>query len=121
MQWQGLKSLHTLQFSKLPKLVSLPSGLQHVTTLQKLSILYCESFIAIPEWIDNCTSLVQLKFWECRSFTSLPVGMSGLTSLQQLDIYGCSPSLVNRCKKETGVDWPKISRIPQLHVHQRDE
>jgi len=53
MQWQGLKSLLSLHFSGLPKLVSLPSGLQHVTTLQKLKISNCKSLTAVPDWIRN--------------------------------------------------------------------
>jgi Leucine-rich repeat (LRR) protein len=61
MQWQGLKSLLSLEFSRLPKLVSLPLGLQHGTTLQKLRISDCENLTAIPEWIRNCTSLQVLE------------------------------------------------------------
>ncbi|KAB1225342.1 putative disease resistance protein RGA3 [Morella rubra] len=116
MQWQGLKSLLSLEFDSLPKLVSLPLGLQHVSTLQKLFIYRCDNFMAIPEWIDNCTSLVHLEIKACPSLISLPEGMRGLTSLQWLHIYNCSPILFNRCKIETGVDWPKISHIPQLRI-----
>jgi Leucine-rich repeat (LRR) protein len=57
MQWRGLKSLSSLSFSSLPKMVSLPLGLQHVTTLQKLTISDCDHLTTIPEWIQNCTSL----------------------------------------------------------------
>ncbi|KAB1220078.1 putative disease resistance protein RGA4 [Morella rubra] len=38
MQWQGLTSLRSLTLSDLPKLESLPSGLQHLTTLRQLHI-----------------------------------------------------------------------------------
>ncbi|KAB1211961.1 hypothetical protein CJ030_MR5G023731 [Morella rubra] len=93
MQWQGLKSLLTLEFSNLPKLVSLPSGLQYVTTLQKLSILSCDSFMAIPEWIDNCTSLVQLKIlrlWRHgktrRTEPKVPIGGKGSTIAEQKNV-----------------------------------
>ncbi|XP_059655994.1 disease resistance protein RGA2-like [Cornus florida] len=41
MQFQGLESLTYLHIEALPKLVSLPVGLQHVTTLQKLYIFPC--------------------------------------------------------------------------------
>ena len=75
MQWQGLKSLLSLTFSFLPKLVSLPLGLQHATTLQRLKISYCENLTAIPEWIHNCTSLQKLEIDECSSLTSLPEGI----------------------------------------------
>ncbi|XP_062175758.1 putative disease resistance protein RGA4 [Alnus glutinosa] len=65
MQWQGLKSLLFLKFSRLPKLVSLPLGLQHATTLQRLQISDCENLTAIPEWIHNCTSLQVLEIDGC--------------------------------------------------------
>ena len=53
MQWQGLKSLLSLTFSRLPKLVSLPLGLQRATTLKSLFTSKCENLTAIPEWIHN--------------------------------------------------------------------
>jgi Leucine-rich repeat (LRR) protein len=115
MQWQGLKSLHTLKFSRLLKLVSLPLGLQHGTTLQKLLISDCEDLTAIPEWIHNCTSLQVLEIDGCSSLTSLPEGMRSLTSLQRLTIW-YSPYLLQRCKREEGEDWPKISHIPNLEL-----
>jgi hypothetical protein len=57
MQWQGLKSLFSLHFSGLPKLLSLPSGLQHATTLENLKIEKCANLTAVPDWIHNCKSL----------------------------------------------------------------
>uniref|UniRef100_A0A2N9HER9 Disease resistance protein RGA3 n=1 Tax=Fagus sylvatica TaxID=28930 RepID=A0A2N9HER9_FAGSY len=57
MQWQGLRSLRTLSFEGIPKMSSLPDGLQHVTTLQDLNIWDCSNLVAIPEWIGNLTSL----------------------------------------------------------------
>ncbi|XP_059439482.1 putative disease resistance protein RGA4 [Corylus avellana] len=89
MQWKGLKSLLSLNFTELPKLVSLPLGLQHATTLQSLKISNCENLTAIPEWIHNCTSLQVLEIDECSSLTSLPEGMRSLTSLQTLKIHNC--------------------------------
>jgi Leucine-rich repeat (LRR) protein len=116
MQWHGLKSLFSLSFSNLPKLVSLPLGLQHVTTLQNLEISSCYSLTAIPEWIQYCTSLQVFKICHCFSLTSLPEGMRGLTSLQRLKIEYASPILLRRCKREVGEDWPKIAHIPNLEL-----
>jgi Leucine-rich repeat (LRR) protein len=115
MQWQGLTSLLSLWFSRLPKLVSLPSGLQHATTLQKLIISDCESLTAIPEWIHNCKSLQVLQIRGCSRLASLPEGMRRLTSLQKLIIVNC-PILLRRCKRHTGEDWPKIAHIPELDL-----
>ena len=114
MEWQGLKSLLSLEFTDLPKLVSLPLGLQHCTTLQNLAISNCESLKAIPEWIYNCTSLQVFKIWKCSSLSSLPEGMRSLMSLRRLEIQTC-PILLRRCEREIGEDWPKIAHIPELY------
>ncbi|XP_062175504.1 putative disease resistance protein RGA4 [Alnus glutinosa] len=117
MQWQGLTSLLSLRFSRLPKLVSLPSGLQHATTLQKLEIVECESLTAIPEWIHNCKSLQVLEIGDCLNLASLPEGMHRLTSLQKLTIEDC-PILFQRYNRDTGKDWAKIAHIPELDLQQ---
>jgi hypothetical protein len=115
MQWQGLKSLFSLHFSRLPKLLSLPSGLQHATTLENLKIEYCENLTAVPDWIHNCKSLKVFEISRCSNLTSLPEGMGRLTSLQRLKIEDC-PILLRRCKRDTGEDWAKIAHIPELDL-----
>ncbi|XP_059439203.1 putative disease resistance protein RGA1 [Corylus avellana] len=115
MQWKGLTSLVSLHFSGLSKLVSLPSGLQHVTTLQELQIWSCESLTAIPKWIHNFKSLQAFQICRCPGLTSLPEGMGRLTSLQRLKIDDC-PILLRRCERGTGEDWAKIAHIPELYL-----
>jgi hypothetical protein len=115
MQWQGLKSLFSLHFSRLPKLLSLPSGLQHATSLENLKIDFCNNLTALPDWIHNCKSLKVLEIFGCSNLTSLPEGMGRLTSLQRLKIKDC-PILLRRCKRDTGEDWAKISHIPELDL-----
>jgi Leucine-rich repeat (LRR) protein len=115
MQWQSLKSLFSLRFSGLPKLVSLPSGLQHATTLKNLKIRNCKSLTVVPDWIHNCKSLQVFEISQCSNLTSLPEGMVRLTSLQRLKIEDC-PILLRRCKRDIGEDWAKISHIPELDL-----
>ena len=137
MEWQGLTTLLYLNFTSLPKLLSLPMGLQYVSSLQNLQIWRCPSLIAIPEWICKLISLQILAIWDypnleslpkgigaltslqilricrCPKLESLPEGFGALTSLQTLKIIGC-PILLKRCKKQIGEDWHKISHIPNL-------
>ena len=113
MEWKGLRTLLSLAFCQLPKLVSLPMGLQYVNSLQILQISECPSLIAIPEWICKLISLQSLEIWGCPNLESLPEGIGALTSLQTLDIGRC-PILRKRCKKQIGEDWHKISHIPNL-------
>ena len=115
MHWQGLKCLISLKFSHLPKLVSLPLGLQHATTLQSLKISNCENLTDIPEWIHNCTSLQVFGIDGCSTLASLPEGMCSLTSLRRLEIKNC-PILLQRCEKDVGEDWAKIAHIPELEL-----
>ncbi|KAL4601013.1 hypothetical protein ACB092_11G241300 [Castanea dentata] len=52
--------LRNLGFYNLPNLATLPVGIQHLTSLQRLWIENCPSLSAIPEWICNLTSLQKL-------------------------------------------------------------
>uniref|UniRef100_A0A7N2LGV9 CC-NBS-LRR protein n=1 Tax=Quercus lobata TaxID=97700 RepID=A0A7N2LGV9_QUELO len=93
MQWQGLMSLSSLYFTGLPKLLSLPNGLQHITTLQKLQIRDCPNLTALPEWIGNLKSLQELNISKWPNLISLPREICYLTSLQDLEIENC-PNLI---------------------------
>ena len=114
MEWQGLRTLLSLKFCYLPKLVSLPMRLQYVSSLQYLQIDECLSLIAIPEWFCKLISLQSLNIRHCPNLESLPEGFGALTSLQTLNIEG-STCLLKRCKKQIGEDWHKISHIPNLY------
>ncbi|KAK7837621.1 putative disease resistance protein rga4 [Quercus suber] len=65
--------------------------------------------------MSHLTSLQTLNIWKCPNLTSLPEGMSHLTSLLNLRIGDC-PNLTQRCEKENGEDWDKISHIPYLYI-----
>ena len=116
MQWQGLRSLHSLRFLRTPKLMSLPDGLQHVTTLQKLKILNCTNLMALPEWIGNLASLHYLAISRCFNLTSLPQEICHLTSLQILEIGNC-PNLMTlpgSMDNLTLLQTLKIGEFPNL-------
>ncbi|XP_030949108.1 putative disease resistance protein RGA4 [Quercus lobata] len=116
MQWQGLRSLHSLCFWGTPKLVSLPDGLQHVTTLQKLEILNCTNLMVLPEWIGNLASLHYLAISGCFNLTSLPQEICHLTSLQFLEIGNC-PNLMTlpgSMDNLTLLQMLKIGEFPNL-------
>ncbi|XP_075643435.1 putative disease resistance protein RGA1 [Castanea sativa] len=138
VEWQGFKSLQSLEISFCPNLISLPEGINVLTSLQTLKIWDCPKLKSLPEGIQGLTSLQTLEIWHCPKLKSLPEGIQGLTSLQTLDIRFCPklkslpegiqgltslntlnirgcPILLKRCKRETGEDWLKISHIPNLH------
>ena len=109
-EWRNLNRLSYLRFESLPKLNSLPAGLQHITTLKTLIIIDCENLETLPWWIWKLISLESLTLTGCPNLKSLPNEMRNLTSLQTLKIFDC-PGLWRRCEKETGQDWHKIAHI----------
>ncbi|KMT04538.1 hypothetical protein BVRB_8g182010 [Beta vulgaris subsp. vulgaris] len=61
MPWKSLHSLSSLSLIKLPKLVNLPEGLQHVTTLRSLCIQFCKNLKALPQWLNSLCSLQSIE------------------------------------------------------------
>jgi Leucine-rich repeat (LRR) protein len=115
MEWQGLRSLLYLRF-ELPKLVSLPVGLQHLTSLQTLEITDCPNLMSLSEWIGGLTSLQVLYISECPELMSLPEWIGGLTSLQKLSISECPKltSLPEWIGGLTSLQTLYISECPEL-------
>ncbi|KAJ7982735.1 NBS-LRR resistance protein [Quillaja saponaria] len=105
MQWKELRGLENLILTDLPKLQSLPDGLQHLTNLRRLVLMKCSHFTSFPEWIGNLeTSLKEITISSCPSLRSLPEGMRHLKSLQKLKIADCL-YLNERCRqREQGAD-----------------
>lgn len=82
MPWKYFhKSLRSLEFESLPKLVNLPKGMQYLTTLRSLRISCCPSFEGIPEWISCLSSLQSLNI-SGEKLKTLPKVMQDLTSLK---------------------------------------
>ncbi|PRQ38874.1 putative P-loop containing nucleoside triphosphate hydrolase, leucine-rich repeat domain, L [Rosa chinensis] len=111
--------LERLELRGWPKLKSqLPQQIQHLTCLKELWISDFKGLEALPEWLGNLTSLKALRIVGCENLEYLPRlnAMKSLTKLEWLQITEC-PLLQERCTKETGPDWPKISHIPAVHLH----
>nr|XP_011468079.1 PREDICTED: putative disease resistance protein RGA3 isoform X1 [Fragaria vesca subsp. vesca]XP_011468080.1 PREDICTED: putative disease resistance protein RGA3 isoform X1 [Fragaria vesca subsp. vesca] len=110
--FQVLPQLERLSIYGWPKLKSLPQQIQHLTSLSFLWIHSFEGVEAIPEWLGNLASLEFLSFRNCKNLMFLPSvqAMRCLTKLETLSIHNC-PLLTERCTKESGPEWPKISHI----------
>ncbi|KAL9447355.1 hypothetical protein AB3S75_014925 [Citrus x aurantiifolia] len=59
--------------------------------------------------------LSSLQILRCLKLKALPDHLLQKTTLQELWISGC-PILKERCRKETGEDWPNIRHIPKISI-----
>ncbi|GKV50734.1 hypothetical protein SLEP1_g57432 [Rubroshorea leprosula] len=124
-EYPGLTSIHQLQASLKSlrllgweKLKSLPHQLQHLTALNQLMLVNFNALAALPEWLGDLSSLHNLLIGGCSNLTHLPSieAMRRLSNLQSLEIWS-SPKLEERCAKESGLDWAKISHIPNIRIY----
>ncbi|GKV49659.1 hypothetical protein SLEP1_g56398 [Rubroshorea leprosula] len=114
-------SLQGLGLHGWEKLTYLPPQIQHLTSLRELSILDFNQVEALPEWLGSLSSLQTLRIVRCANLKYLPSAqaMQRLSKLQYLQIFEC-PELKGRCAKETGLEWFKISHIPNIQIdHER--
>ncbi|KAL5761221.1 hypothetical protein ACOSQ2_020059 [Xanthoceras sorbifolium] len=107
--------LRTISIDNLLNLEELPQWLLHANTLESLIIVDCPNFILVPESLQNLELLRTLYILDCPKLTSLPEDMNRLIALRDFRIAGC-PVLIERCKKDTGEDWPKIAHIPMIQL-----
>ncbi|XP_075643434.1 putative disease resistance protein RGA4 [Castanea sativa] len=121
VEWQGFKSLQSLEINICPNLISLPEGINVLTSLQTLEIWDCPKLKSLPEGIQGLTSLQTLRIWNCPKLKSLPEGIQGLTSLQTLYISNC-PKLKSLPEGIQGLtslhtlniwDCPKLKSLPK--------
>ncbi|XP_074286086.1 putative disease resistance protein RGA1 [Silene latifolia] len=108
-----LKNLSQLTIS-VPKLIHLPEGLQHLTTLRTLRICDCK-LESLPEWLSSLPFLSLLWLQSCMELKSLPEAIRHMPSLRELRVWYCK-GLTDRCREPDGQDWPKISHIHILSV-----
>ncbi|BFG15446.1 hypothetical protein CerSpe_017200 [Prunus speciosa] len=112
----GSSQLQRLELIGWPKLKSLPQQIQHFTSLTSLRIEKFNGVEALEDWLGNLTSLRTLEIWFCLELRNLPsvTAMQRLTKLQTLGIWCCA--LEERCTKDSGQEWPKISHIPNIKI-----
>ncbi|CAN6564483.1 unnamed protein product [Malus baccata var. baccata] len=115
--FQVPSKLKKLELYGWPKLKSLPQHIQHSASLTELTIWRFDGLEALPEWLGNLTSLTYLGILNCENLMYLPMveAMQRLTKLHRLEIHWC-PRLAERCAKDSGPEWPKISHIPDLRI-----
>ena len=103
-------SLTRLWIKGFDNLETVSEGLQHLTSLQHLSIVGCRRMKDLPEKL--LPSLSTLLIAACPNLKELPVML--LHSLLRLEIWGC-PDLKERCSRG-GSYWPQISHIPCIKI-----
>lgn len=113
--WRKLGNLRMLWLSRLPKLVALPEGIQHMTSLQYITIDSCDNLVAIMECISSLPSLRCLIILKCPELKSMPEGIECLPSLCELRVHDC-PILLERCRKDVEEYWPRIRHIQDLRL-----
>ncbi|XP_022002563.2 uncharacterized protein LOC110899974 [Helianthus annuus] len=104
-------SLTSLKIHEFKKLESFSKGLQHLTSLQTLSFLFCPNLKKVSH-PQHLTFLQHLAFRGCPSMIDL--GEMLLPSLLSLTIIGCQK--LNEIYSERGCSWSLISHIPRTSV-----
>nr|XP_023908283.1 putative disease resistance protein RGA4 [Quercus suber] len=89
MEWRCLICLRDLHFVSIPKLKSLPVGLQCISTLKHLTISNCPNLMTLPE----LTSLEYLSIDRCEPNLTSLLEINCLTSLRTLEM-GDFPNLI---------------------------
>ena len=141
MSVSASSSLKSLYILKIDSMISLPEELlQYVSTLHTLSLQGCSSLSTLPHWLGNLTSLTHIQILDCRGLATLPHSIGSLTSLTDLQIYkspelaslpeemrslknlqtlniSFCPRLEERCRRETGQDWPNIAHVTEINIY----
>ncbi|CAO2817277.1 unnamed protein product [Amaranthus hypochondriacus] len=88
--------------------------------LKVLKILNDDCVEEVPVWIGNLQSLQKMELKWCKNLVHLPSQdvLLRLTRLTALSIQYC-PLLQERCVKNDGPEWDKISHIRLIRVNSR--
>lgn len=73
------------------------SALQHLTSLQELHFLQCNTLGELPVGLHCLMSLMKLEVSACPLILKLPE--TGLPALEELEITHCSMELTEQCRK----------------------
>eukprot|EP00261_Vitis_vinifera_P031617 XP_019072860.1 PREDICTED: putative disease resistance protein RGA4 isoform X1 [Vitis vinifera] len=124
--------LTTMQLSSLPclKTLKLCNVRERVfrqlmlVTDSSLESLYMEGIHDMEslrrELLAHASTLQRLSITKCYGLATLPHWISSLTSLTELDIRDCK-QIAERCRRETGQDWPQIAHIPEIYIKDGEE
>ncbi|KAG4123593.1 hypothetical protein ERO13_D11G335400v2 [Gossypium hirsutum] len=150
MQWEPLKNLSHLEIDNIPKLVSLPIGLQHLVQLKTLKIHNCNGLRSLLPVFQHLTSLEDFLVMDCKELelsgagiqifqdhTSLrflqlqnipkcrhlPEWLQHLTNLQRLFLVNLPnlTSLPHQMHCLTSLKYLHIQEIPQLEERCRKD
>ncbi|XP_010918020.1 putative disease resistance protein RGA3 [Elaeis guineensis] len=112
-----VSALRTLSLVDNRNLRSLEWGRRdpRFTALCSLVIDGSPALTALPEWVGGLTSLQFLSLGYCDNLAMLP----DLPALQKLQITNC-PLLARRYSLVTGEDRPKIAHVPNVRIEESE-
>ncbi|XP_065872263.1 putative disease resistance RPP13-like protein 1 [Euphorbia lathyris] len=132
--------LSSLEIRECPNLVSFLKERLPARNLGRLLLLGCSNVESFPEKNMLPSTITSLKIWDFQNLKCLDyTGLKHLKSLRELEICNCPklqslpeeglpsslsslsiflcPQLEQRCQRETGNEWEKISLIPHVNIN----